>query len=66
MLWGPAFEPLDRNRFRARFLHTKGIGHREYLPYWLGMGGVPFEAVSWGGETTPTAIVAERDVVDGT
>ena len=29
-------------------------------------GGAPFEAVSWGGEMTPAAVVAERDVVDGT
>ena len=29
-------------------------------------GGAPFEAVSWGVETTPVAVVAERDVVDGT
>ena len=65
-LGGPAFEPLDRNGFRAGFLHTKGIGRREYLPYWLGTGGAPFEAVSWGVETTPAAIVAERGVVDGT
>ena len=36
------------------------------FPIGSATGGAPFEAVSWGGETMPAAIVAKRDVVDGT
>ena len=36
------------------------------FPIGSAMGGAPFEVVSWGDETAPAAIVAERDVVDGT
>ena len=35
------------------------------FPIGLATGGASFEVVSWGGETTPAAVVAERDVVDG-
>ena len=35
------------------------------FPIGSATGGMPFEAVSWGGETMPAAVVAERDVVDG-
>ena len=36
------------------------------FPIGLATGGVPFEAVSWGGEMMPATVVAERDMVDGT
>ena len=36
------------------------------FPIGSATGGVPFEAVSWVGEMTPAAVVAERGVVDGT
>ena len=36
------------------------------FPIGSATGGTPFEVVSWGGETTLAAVVAERDVVDGT
>ena len=37
----------------------------DIFPIGSATGGVPFEVVSWGDETTPAAVVAERDVVDG-
>ena len=36
------------------------------FPIGSAMGGAPFEVASWGGEMMPAAIVAERDVMDGT
>ena len=36
------------------------------FPIGSATGGAPFEAVTWGGETTPAAVMAERDMVDGT